>query len=52
MIGALILFHVITAVGWKEVLITAGAIIAGELAVITAGLAARIKSRKISLKRG
>lgn len=51
-IGALILFHVITAVGWKEVLITAGAIIAGELAVITAGLAARIKSRKISLKRG
>ncbi len=51
-IGAMILSHVITAVGWEEVLPAVGAILAGELAVITAGLAARIGSRKISLKRG
>lgn len=51
-IGSLMLSHVITSVNIRDFLTMAGVILAGELAVVTAGLSLRIGSRKISLKRG
>ena len=50
--GALTLGKQITAVGWKEICLTAGGVILGELLVVAAGLSLRIGSRKIRLKRG
>ena len=50
--GALTLGKQITAVGWKEICLTVGCVILGELLVVAAGLSLRIGSRKIRLKRG